>query len=73
MMLVITPYPGTRPAAESAAEGVHRPVMTSWLDGLGDCGVIQNQRAVLKEMVASVATKSGLFSKSDPMACPAGP
>ncbi|KAG5530096.1 hypothetical protein RHGRI_030457 [Rhododendron griersonianum] len=72
-MLVMTPYPGTKPAAKSAADGVHRPVMTSWQEGFGDCGVIQNQRAVLKEMVGSVATKSGLASRLLPMTLPAGP
>ena len=70
MMLVITPQPGIRPAARSAAEGVHRPVMTSWHDGFGDCGVIQNQRALLKEITGSVATRSGLFNKSSPIALP---
>jgi len=33
-MLVITPYPGTRPAELSALDGAHLPVITSWLDGL---------------------------------------
>ena len=69
----MTPYPGTRPAALSAADGVHRPVITSWQEGFGDWGVIQNQNAVLKEMVGSVATKSGFASKLAPMAFPAGP
>ncbi|KAG5530085.1 hypothetical protein RHGRI_030446 [Rhododendron griersonianum] len=74
-MLVMTPYPGIRPVAESAANGVngvHWPVMTSRQEGFGDCGVIKNQMAALKEMVASAATKSGLANRSLPMAIPAG-
>ena len=70
MMFVNTPYPGTRPAAESAPEGDHLPVMTLWHEGFGDCGVIQNQIAVLKEITGSVATRSGLFNRSTPMALP---
>lgn len=70
MMFVTTPYPGFRPADLSAPDGFHLPVMTSWQDGFGDCGVIQNQIAVLNEMTASVATRSGLFSRSTPMAFP---
>ena len=73
MMLVITPYPGTLPADVSAPDGVHLPVMTSWHEGLGDWGVIQNHKAVLKDMIGSVATKSGLPKRSTPMALPAGP
>ncbi|KAG5530090.1 hypothetical protein RHGRI_030450 [Rhododendron griersonianum] len=42
-------------------------------EGFGDCGVIQNQGATLKERVASAASKSGLASRSLPMAIPAGP
>ena len=57
----------------SALDGVQRPVMTSWEEGIGDCGVIQNHNAVLNEMVASVATSFGLFRRSLPMASPAGP
>jgi hypothetical protein len=67
-MLVITPYPGTRPADLSAAVGVHLPVITSWLDGLFDCAVIQNHIAVLNETVGFVDTKSGLLIKSSLMA-----
>uniref|UniRef100_A0A0A9A0C7 CHI8 n=1 Tax=Arundo donax TaxID=35708 RepID=A0A0A9A0C7_ARUDO len=71
MMLVITPYPGTRPAALSAAVGVQLPRMTSWHDGLGDCAVIQNQMAVLKEITGSVDTRSGLLTRSTCSASPA--
>ncbi|KAI8032841.1 NAC domain-containing protein 22 [Camellia lanceoleosa] len=65
--------PGIRLAEVFALDGVHLPVMTSWHEGFGDCGVIQNHNAVLKDMVGSVATKSGLPNRSDPMAFPAGP
>ena len=70
-MLVITPYPGTRPADVSMAEGVQLPMITLWLDGLLACGVIQNHMAVLNDIVGSVATRSGLFMRSVPMALPA--
>lgn len=73
MILVTTPYPGTRPAALSVADGVHLPVMASCADGFGDWGVIQNHKAVLKEIIEFVATKSGLASRFTPMALPAGP
>ena len=73
MMFVITPKPGSRPADLSAPDGVHPPVMTLWQEGLGDWGVIQNQKAVLNDMTASVATRSGLFTRSTPMAFPACP
>ncbi|CAL5378005.1 unnamed protein product [Camellia sinensis] len=73
MMFVMTPYPGNRPADWSAADGVQLPSITSWHDGFGDCGVIQNHMAVLNEMTGSVATRSGLFKRSTPMALPAGP
>ncbi|KAG5530094.1 hypothetical protein RHGRI_030455 [Rhododendron griersonianum] len=72
-MLVMTPYPGTKPAAKWTVDGVHMPVMTSWQEGFGGCGVIQNQIAVLKDMLGSVATKSGLVSRLFRMATPAGP
>ena len=49
-------YPGARPAAVSSADGVHCPIMTSWQEGLGACGVIQNHKAVWKDVVGSVAT-----------------
>jgi hypothetical protein len=52
--------------------GVHWPVMAAWQEGLGDCCVIQNQTAVLKETAGSTATRSGSSSRSAPMACPAG-
>ncbi|KAF7829027.1 hypothetical protein G2W53_020191 [Senna tora] len=61
----------TVPAEVSAAEGVHVLVMTSWEEGLLPCGVIQNQTAVLNDITASVATRSGLLIKSTPMAFPA--
>ena len=70
-MLVITPYPGFRPTAVSAGEGVHFPMMTSWLDGFFPYGVIQNHMAVLNDMIGSMATRSGLFKRSTPMAFPA--
>ena len=73
IMLVMTPYPGTRPAALSAGDGVHPPVITLWQEGFGGWAVVQNQSAVLKEMVGSVATKSGFPSKLAPVAFPAGP
>jgi hypothetical protein len=34
MMLVMTPYPGSRPAATSAAEGLHWPVVARGLGRL---------------------------------------
>uniref|UniRef100_A0A0A8XTX3 Uncharacterized protein n=1 Tax=Arundo donax TaxID=35708 RepID=A0A0A8XTX3_ARUDO len=72
MMLVITPYPGgARPAARSAAVGVHRPVATAWHDGLDACAVIQNQMAVLKDTTGSVATRFGFPTRSTPSAFPA--
>ncbi|KAI8536876.1 hypothetical protein RHMOL_Rhmol10G0290400 [Rhododendron molle] len=59
----MTLYPGTRLAAESATDRVHCQVMKSWQEGFGDCGVIQNPKVALKEMVASAATKSGFASR----------
>ena len=73
MIFVMAPNPRARPAALSAPEGFHDPVITSWHDGFGDCGVIQNQNAVLNEITASVATRSGLFNRSTPMAFPHRP
>lgn len=70
-MLVMTPYPGTLRAAVSAADGLHLPIMTSWAEGFGACGVIQNHSAVLNEITGSFATKSGLFLRSTPIALPA--
>jgi hypothetical protein len=43
----------------SAGVVVKRPAMTSWALGLGDRGVIQNHRAVLKASTGSDATSSG--------------
>lgn len=54
MMLVMNLQRGTRPAAVSALDSVHRPVVTSWHDGFGDWGVIHNHRAVWKEMVGQL-------------------
>ena len=53
------------------AEGVQLPMITLWLDGLLACGVIQNHMAVINDIVGSVATRSGLFMRSVPMALPA--
>ncbi|MCD7448734.1 hypothetical protein HAX54_045673 [Datura stramonium] len=54
----------------SAADGVHYPDITLWHDGLLSCAVIQNHIAVLNDIIGSVATKSGLFTRSCPTPIP---
>ena len=54
----------------SALDGFQFPVITSWHDGFGDCGVIQNQSAALNEITGSMATRSGLFNRSNSKASP---
>ena len=66
--LIILVMPGTRPANVSIRDGVHWPMMTSWLNGLLACGVIQNHMAVLNEITGSVATRFELFIRSTLMA-----
>ncbi|KAI8027964.1 hypothetical protein LOK49_LG02G04023 [Camellia lanceoleosa] len=55
MMFVMTLNPGTPSAERSAAVGVHLSEITSWHEGFGDCGVIQNHNAVLNETTGSDA------------------
>merc|ERR1719387_3099678 len=65
MMLVVIPYPGTRPNALSCAVGCQRPVIASWHDGFGDCGVIQNQSPAWYARVAFVATWDGSLMSTE--------
>ncbi|KAI7992839.1 hypothetical protein LOK49_LG12G02854 [Camellia lanceoleosa] len=50
-MFVMTPYSGTQLADWSAVDGIQVSVMTVWHEGFGDCGVIQNYKTILNEMI----------------------
>ncbi|KAL7230370.1 hypothetical protein ACSBR2_008791 [Camellia fascicularis] len=56
-----------------STNGIQVSVMTVWHEGFGDCGVIQNYKAILNEMIRSVSTRSGLFRRSNPKASPTCP
>ena len=56
MMFVTVPKPSLRPAAESAADGCHLPVMTSWHEGLAPADVILRMSIEVKVLLASPMT-----------------
>ena len=58
MTMVVAPKPGTRLAARSTLFGLHSPVITSSMLGLGGCGVTRNQMAEAR-LSQVVATSSG--------------
>ncbi|GMP97349.1 hypothetical protein CsSME_00045639 [Camellia sinensis var. sinensis] len=72
-MFVMTLYSGTQLADWSAVDGIQVSVMTVWHEGFSDCGVIQNYKAILNEMIRSVSTRSGLFRRSNPKVSPTCP
>lgn len=59
MMSMVTPNPTVLPALWSAAEGVHFPTNTLWMEGMEPEGEVQNHREVLNARVGSLATWSG--------------
>ena len=73
MMSMVTPNPTVLPALRSAAEGVHLPTNTSWMDGMEPEGVVQNHRAVLNARVGSLATWSGFARMLYPILLLAAP
>ena len=56
MILVVVPKPDWRPAAESAADGCHSPVMTSWHEGLLPADVILRTADEVTALLASPMT-----------------
>ena len=59
MMSMVTPNPAVLFALMSAAEGVHFPTKTLWIDGSLPDAVFQNQSDDLKARMGSFATWPG--------------
>ncbi|KAI7991955.1 putative flavin-containing monooxygenase 1 [Camellia lanceoleosa] len=62
-MFVMTSYSGTQLADWSAVDGIQVSVMTVWHEGFGDCGVIQNYKTLLNEMIISISILTFCFQR----------